>query len=118
MGKESTYEITKKIEGAKVATEARRAGLQAVASEQDIVAQGFNQQELRKGFQTVAQQQGGLQQAARMFGQEPVSQQEVVGDVFGTQDSAKLKNLRSQSRAQFGGQSGVTTGSLSRKKQI
>jgi len=117
LGKESTYEITKKIEGAKVATEARRAGLAAVASEQDIAAQGFNQQELRKGFQTVAQQQPGLQQASRMFGQEPVSQQEVVGDVFGTQSSGRLKSLRSQARAEFGGSSGITTGSLGRKRQ-
>lgn len=118
LGKESTYEITKKIEGAKVATEARRAGLEAVASEQDIAAQGFNQQELRKGFQTVAREKTGLQQAARMFGQEPVSQQEVVSDVFGTQESAKLKQLRSQARAQFGGQTGIVTGSLGRKKQV
>jgi hypothetical protein len=117
LGKESTYEITKKIEGAKVATEARRAGLQAVQSEQDIAAQGFNQQELRKGFQTVAQQQSGLQQASRAFGQEPVSQQEVVGDIFGTQTSGKLKGLRSQSRAEFGGTTGITSGSLGRKKQ-
>lgn len=118
LGKESTYEITKKIEGAKVATEARRAGLQPVASEQDIAAQGFSQQELRKGFQTVAQQQTGLQQAARAFGQEPVSQQEIVGETFGTKESAKVKQLRSQARSQFGGQTGIVTGSLSRKKQV
>lgn len=118
MGKESTYEITKRIEGAKVATEARRAGLEAVASEQDIAAQGFNQQELRKGFQAVATEKSGLQQAARMFGKEPVTQQEIVGDVFGTQDSTKLKQLRSQARSQFAGQSGITTGSLGKKRQV
>jgi len=118
LGKESTYEITKKIEGAKVATEARRAGLEAVASEQDIAAQGFNQQELRRGFQTVAQQKAGLQQSARMFGQEPLSQQEIVSDVFGTQATNKLKGLRSQSRAEFGGTTGITSGSLGRKKQV
>lgn len=118
LGKESTYEITKKIEGAKVATEARRAGLGPVASEQDIVAQGFNQQELRKGFQTVAREKTGLQQAARTFGQEPVSQEEMVAETFGTKESAKIKQLRSQARAQFGGQTGIVTGSLGRKKQV
>lgn len=118
LGKESTYEITKKIEGAKVATEARRAGLEAVKSEQDIAAQGFNQQELRKGFQTVARERTGLQQAARTFGQQPVSQEEMVAEAFGTKESAKIKQLRSQARAQFGGQTGIVTGSLGRKKQV
>jgi hypothetical protein len=46
-----------------------------------------------------------------------VSQQEVVGDIFGTQTSGKLKGLRSQSRAEFGGTTGITSGSLGRKKQ-
>lgn len=118
LGKESTYEITKKIEGAKVATEARRAGLEAVKSEQDIAAQGFNQQELRKGFQTVARERTGLQQAARTFGQQPVSQEEMVAEAFGTKESAKIKQLRSQARSQFGGQTGIVTGSLGRKKQV
>jgi hypothetical protein len=118
LGKESTYEITKKIEGARVATEARRAGLGPIASEQDIAAQGFNQQELRRGFQEVSQQRSGLQQAASMFGQQPVSQEEIVGDVFGTQTSAKLKSLRSQARSQFAGQTGIVSGSLGRKKQV
>jgi hypothetical protein len=34
------------------------------------------------------------------------------------QTSKTRKRLESQARAQFGGQSGITTGSLGRKKQV
>jgi len=33
-------------------------------------------------------------------------------------ESKTAKQLRSQARAQFGGQTGITTGSLGRKRQV
>lgn len=118
LGKESTYELTKKIEGAKVVTEARRAGLQAPAvAEEDIIAQGLTQPQLRQGFQKIAAEQPGLQQAGRTFRQN-VTQKELEQETFGIKPSATISGLRSQARAEFGGGAGITTGSLSRKKQV
>lgn len=118
MGPESTYELTKKIEGARVTAEARRAGFQAPAlAEQEIVAQGLTQPQVREGFQRMAREQSGIQQAARTFRQN-VTQRELEQETFGIAPSETARGLRSQARAEFGGQSGITTGSLSRKKQV
>jgi hypothetical protein len=45
--------------------------------------------------------------------QKELEQENLLG-----QTSKRTKRLASQSRAQFGGQSGITSGSLGRKKQI
>lgn len=118
MGKESAYEITKKVKGAQVVAEAKRAGITSTLGEADVVAQGLSKGELAKGFGTVAQQKAGLEQAAKTFGQptdiqKTLEQEQLLSD---TQAAAKLKGLRSQARAEFAGQSGIQTGSLSKKK--
>lgn len=115
MGKESTYELTKKIAGAQVVAEARRAQVTPELSEQEILAQGFGQQDVRKAFQQVAAERTGIQRAGRQFGQQ-VAQKELEQEVFGIQPSQKVKSLRSQARAEFGGQTGIVTGSLGRSK--
>jgi uncharacterized protein (DUF433 family) len=117
LGRESTYEIAKKIEGARVATEARRANITPTLAEQEIASQGLSQQELRKGFQQLAAEQPGIQQASRTFRQN-IQQQELEREAFGIAPSETARGLRSQARAEFGGQSGIVTGSLSRKKQV
>lgn len=116
MGKESTYEIAKKVEGARVATEARRANVNLALSEQEIASQGLSQPELRKQFQQFAAEQPGIQQASRTFRQN-VQQEELQREAFGIAPSQTARGLRSQARAEFGGSSGIVTGSLAKKKQ-
>jgi hypothetical protein len=119
LGKESTYELTKKIQGAQVVAEAKRAGLQAPKlSEAEITTQGLGALDLRKGFTAVAQQKSGVEQASRIFGQQAdaqklLEQEQLMGDA---QAATKLRGLRSQARAEFSGQSGIVTGSLTRNK--
>jgi len=115
MGKESTYELSKKVSGAAVVAEARRANLTPALSEQEILSQGLTQQEVRKGFQKVAAEQQGVQRAARQFGQD-VMQKELEQEAFNIQPSRKVKALRSQARAEFGGETGINAKSLLKKK--
>lgn len=115
LGKESTYELSKKIAGAQVVAEARRAQVTPALSEEEILSQGLSQQQVREKFQNVAAQQTGVQRAARQFGQQ-VAQKELQQEAFGLQTSGKVKALRSQARAEFGGETGIKTGSLGRRK--
>jgi len=85
----------------------------------DLQKQGITRESALKGFQRVAGERGGIQQASRMFGGEGPTQAELEAEALGTGgESASAKRLRSQTRAQFGGSSGITTGSLGRKKQV
>lgn len=120
LGRDSTYELTKKIEGARVVSEARRAGLAAPKlSEQEVVSRGLTQEELRKGFGEVARQRTGISQAERTFGrplgdtQKALEQEVLMGD---EQAGREVRALRSQARAEFGGTSGIVTGSLSKRR--
>jgi hypothetical protein len=115
LGKESTYELSKKVSGAAVVAEARRANLTPALSEEEILSQGLTQQEVRKGFQKVAAEQQGVQRAARQFGQD-VMQKELEQEAFNIQPSRKVKALRSQARAEFGGETGINAKSLLKKK--
>lgn len=119
LGKDSAYEINKKIVGGQIAAEAKRAGITPALSEQEIAAQGLSQSEVRKAFSGVAQQQQGIAQAAQTFrqGQQGL-QTELQQEQFGIKSSDRVKALRSQARAEFAGSSGVQTGSLTRKKQV
>jgi hypothetical protein len=54
-----------------------------------------------------------------MFGGEAPTQAQLEAEALGTGvETTATKRLRSQARSQFAGQSGITTGSLSRKRQV
>jgi len=118
MGNQGAYDITKKIATAQVTAEAKRAGITPMVPTQEIVAQGLSQQETRKAFQNVAQQQQGIAQAGRTFGSqlsEQDLQKQLQQEATGIQTSQELKRLRSQARAEFAGGTGIQTGSLRKK---
>jgi len=66
----------------------------------------------------VARERTGIQQASRMFGTTAPTQAELEQEALNLGESDSAKRLRSQARAQFAGQTGITTGSLGRKKQV
>lgn len=115
----STDSIQQKIKfgAAAIGAEAATAGIQAASDLQELSKQGITREQARTGFQRMAQEQSGIRQAARTFGRQ-VSQQELEQEAFGMKPSTTAKALRSQARAEFGGGAGITTGSLSRKKQV
>jgi hypothetical protein len=107
-----------KFGAAGIAASARVAGIQAQSNLEDLAKQGVTREGALKGFQQVARERGGIQQASRMFGTQAPTQAELESEALTGAESASAKRLRSQSRAQFGGSSGIVTGSLGRKKQV
>jgi hypothetical protein len=116
----NTDSVQQKIKfgAAGIAASAKVAGIQAQSNLEDLAKQGVTRETALKGFQQVARERGGIQQASRMFGGTGPTQAELEAEALTGAESASAKRLRSQARAQFGGSSGITTGSLGRKKQV
>ena len=123
-----TDSIQQKIKfgAAEIAASARKAGYTPVSNLEELSKQlgggeqpGFARQRSLQGFERAAAERTGIQQASRMFGGTAPTASELEQEALGlAPQSASAKRLRSQARAQFGGASGVTTGSLGRKKQV
>lgn len=107
-----------KFGAAAIAASAKLAGITSASNLEDLSRQGVTREGALKGFQQVARERGGIQQASRMFGGNAPTQAELEAEALTGAESTSAKRLRSQARAQFAGQSGITTGSLSRKKQV
>ena len=116
----STDSVQQKIKfgAAGIAASAKVAGIQAQSNLEDLAKQGVTRETALKGFQQVARERTGIQQASRMFGAQAPTQMELEAEALTGAESASAKRLRSQARAQFGGQTGIVTGSLGRKKQV
>jgi len=113
-------------------TKIQRAGVKAGAAAAGLTMQtsldqlgNLSYEQATAGFQQVANtlktSTAGIQQAGRMFGDEISAtdyQTELEKETLLGQTSQRTKRLQSQARSQFAGQSGIVTGSLSRKKQI
>jgi len=107
-----------KFGAAGIAASAKLAGYTPFSNLEDLSKQGVDREKALKGFQKVTAERGGIQQASRMFGGEAPTQAELEAEALGTGlETTATKRLRSQARSQFAGQSGVVTGSLSRKRQ-
>lgn len=117
MGADGSQYLQKKIGQAEILAEADIAGINLKSSAEELQARGVTREKAAAGLQAVAQYKTGLESSARTFG-ETVSpdtiQKELESEVLLGQQSARNKRLASQARAEFGGQSGITTGSLRR----
>lgn len=109
-----------KIGEAGIQAAATTIGYGGIASNvSELQKQGVTRDKALTGFKQVARERSGIQQASRIFGGEAPTQAELEAEALGTGvETAAAKRLRSQARAQFGGQTGITTGSLSKKKQV
>jgi hypothetical protein len=123
LGKDGTYEIEKKATAAQVAGAGLSQGFRTTLTDEELVASGLGtsiagRRAAQEAFGSVAAQQSGLQQAARMFGgPSDIVQQAEREAVLGA-TSTEAKRLRSQARSEFAGSTGIVTGSLGRKKQV
>lgn len=108
-----------KFGAAAISASAKLAGVTPASNVEQLSRQGVSREKALTGFQQVARERTGIQQASRMFGGEAPTQSELEAEALGTGiETQAAKRLRSQTRAQFGGQTGITTGSLSRKRQV
>lgn len=117
-GSTDSIEQQVRFGAAGISASAKLAGLTPESDLVDLSRQGVKRDEALKGFQQVARERSGIQQASAMFGQQAPTQKELEQEALLGTESTSAKRLRSQARAQFSGQSGITTGSLGRKKQV
>ena len=110
-----------KIARAGVATGIAASGLESQIGAEELRKRGVTRETALEGFKSIKSQQAGVEQAARMFGdttEKTELQKQLEEETFGISgEQQNVKRLKSQARAQFAGQSGITSGSLSRKRQ-
>jgi hypothetical protein len=110
-----------KVARAGVATGIAATGLESQIGAEELRKRGVTRETALEGFKSIKSQQAGVEQAAKMFGdttQKTELQKQLEEETFGISgEQQNVKRLKSQARAQFAGQSGIATGSLSRKKQ-
>lgn len=114
-------DLQKRITRAEIGTEAKQAGLVSQLGTTALQERGVTRAQARVGFQKIADTLSttaeGYQQAGRIFGEGITTgqlQTELEKEQLLGQTSKRTKRLASQARAQFGGQSGIVTGSLSK----
>lgn len=119
-GPEGAKVLQQKIARAGISAEAASAGIKSQIGSEELRKSGVTREQARAGFQAVAQQKAGVERAGRVFGDVEVGtlQTELEKEALLGQTSKRSKALASQARAQFGGTSGITTGSLGRKRQV
>lgn len=111
-----------KVARAGIETSAVATGIQSQVGAEELRKRGITRETALEGFKAIKSQQVGLEQAAQMFGDTTSKtelQKQLEEETFGISgEQQNVKRLKSQARAQFAGQSGIATGSLSRKKQV
>jgi len=125
LNKETPQDLQNRITRAEIGVEAKQAGIVSRLGTQALQEAGVTRAKAREGFQALAEYQRtagtGISQAQQMFGDRTSAtdlQTELEKEALLGQTSKTRKRLESQARAQFGGQTGIATGSLGRKKQV
>ena len=120
LGKEGSEFLRTKINVAEIKAAETETGIQSSLGASFLESQGINRAKAREGLSRVSEQKAGYEQASRMFGETSTDdlQKELEQENLLGQTSKRTKRLASQARAQFGGQSGIKTGSLAKKAQV
>lgn len=125
LNKETPQDLQNRITRAEIGVEAKQAGVVSRLGTQALQEAGVDRAQARKGFEALAEYQrvagAGIAQTQAMLGDTTKAedlQTELEKEALLGQTSKTRKRLESQARAQFGGQSGITTGSLKRKSQV
>lgn len=118
LGTEGSQYLKNRINVAEVRAAQTEAGIQSALGAEFLASQGVGRAEARAGLAKTAAMQTGIAEQARRFGEQDVQslQQELERENILGQQSVKSKRLASQARAEFAGQTGIRTGSLSRRK--
>jgi len=120
LGNEGANYLKSKLDIADIKAAETETGVKSILGANFLGSQGIGRAEARIGLSKTAEQKTGYEQASRMFGETSTEglQQELEQENLLGQTSKRTKRLASQARAQFAGSSGITSGSLGKKKQI
>lgn len=117
-GQDGSTVLQQKVLRAGISAEAATAGVTQSIGSEELRRGGVTREGARKGYIRVAEEIKGIESAAKRFGDVEVGKLQTElekENLLGVQ-SKRVKSLRSQARAEFEKQSGIATGSLSRKK--
>jgi len=119
LGKEGSKFLNNRINIAEIKASEAEVGIKSTIGAEALAGK-VSRETVKSGLEKTAAQQSGFENASRMFGEQSVEgiqnqleQENILGIT-----SRRTKRLASQARAQFSGQSGISTGSLGRKKQV
>jgi len=120
LGSEGSDYLKNKLDIADIRAAETETGIKSTIGAERLAAEGLTRSQARVGLSRISEQKTGLEQASRMFGETTTEglQQELEQENLLGIKSKRTKSLASQARGQFGGQSGIASGSLSRKKQV
>jgi hypothetical protein len=120
LGEEGSRYLNTKLNVAEIKAAETEAGIKSVLGADFLESQGITRAKARQDLSRVAAQKTGYEQASSIFGETSTEglQQELEQENLLGQTSKRTKRLASQARAQFAGTSGITTGSLGKKKQV
>jgi hypothetical protein len=119
--KNAIKEIQRKVTAAEIGGAAARSGLTTNVSDAEYLQRyGVTKETADRGYTTIA---GGLQrgsQLASIYGEDPYTQATAETEVFnvpGAQEARKQRQkITGLERATFGGQTGITQGTLARDR--
>jgi hypothetical protein len=119
--KNALAEIKRKVAAAEIGGSAIQSGLTTnVGRAEELVAQGITKAQAQQGYGTIG---GGLQrgsQLASIYGEDPYTQTTAEKEVFGlagkTEAEKQRKKLTGLEKATFSGQSGISSGALTRDR--
>lgn len=117
-GQEGAQELKKKVEVAGIRAGASEFGFNLQTNAEELQRMGADRSKVRAGFEKIKQELPGLQVAGGLFGSQGNLQSALEQETILDKSSSEAKRLRSQARAQFGGVSGTSSGSLQRKRQV
>ena len=120
LGSEGSKYLKSKLDIADIRAAETETGIKSTFGAERLAAEGLSRSQARVGLSKIAQQETGLNQASKMFGESNTEgiRQELESETLLGITSKRTKRLASQARAQFGGQSGISAGSLKKKTQV
>jgi len=118
LGKEGSSYLDTRINVAEIKAAETTTGITSSLGAGFLESQGVGRVKASEGLSKTKSQITGFESASRMFGEDTTEglQAELERENILGEQSQRNKRLASQARAQFGGTSGVKTGSLSRRK--
>jgi hypothetical protein len=119
LGKEGSKFLNNRINIAEIKASEAEVGIKSTIGAEALAGK-VGREGVKAGLEKTAAQKTGYENASKMFGEQDVEgiqnqleQENILGIT-----SRRTKRLASQARAQYSGQSGISTGSLSKKKQV
>jgi hypothetical protein len=119
LGKEGSKFLNTRINVAEIKASEAEVGIKSTIGAEALAGK-VGREGVKAGLEKTAAQKSGFESASRMFGEQSIEgiQNELEQENILGITSRRTKRLASQARAQFSGQSGISTGSLGRKKQV